>query len=161
VRLKALLEHFVVAGDGNGLHFMNLLPNALHLTLQAKYPHCSGYQFVLKQLGFTATYRERRCLLISRSTFISMLGAGLLQPHGSESGTRHSRDHIRRHACADVSPCPMHCASITNPEQSILSWVLCPTRCQAQYPFRESHTCRSKNYQKQDYQEKKNQHKPS
>jgi hypothetical protein len=28
------LEHFVVVEDGKGTHFMHLLPNALHLTLQ-------------------------------------------------------------------------------------------------------------------------------
>jgi hypothetical protein len=48
---KAALEHFVVVGDGKGWHFMHLLPNALRLSLQAKYLHCSGCHFELKQLG--------------------------------------------------------------------------------------------------------------
>jgi hypothetical protein len=34
---KRVLEYFVVVGDGKGSHFMHLLPNALHLTLQARY----------------------------------------------------------------------------------------------------------------------------
>jgi hypothetical protein len=50
------LEHFVVVGDGKGSHFMHLLPNALRLTLQTRYLHCSACQFELKQLGFTAAY---------------------------------------------------------------------------------------------------------
>jgi hypothetical protein len=44
-------------------------------------------------------------LLTARNTFISILRAVLLQPHGSESGTWHNRNLIRRHACADESPC--------------------------------------------------------
>jgi hypothetical protein len=88
----------------SGSHFMHLLPNALLLTLQARYPHCSGCHFELKQLGFTAAYRARQCLLTSRNKFISVLRAGILQTHGSESGTWHNRDLIRRHACADASP---------------------------------------------------------
>jgi hypothetical protein len=92
---------------------MHLLSNAPHLNLQAKYLHCSGCHFELKQLGFTAAYRARQCLLTSRNAFISILRAGLLQPHGSESGTWHNRDLIRRHACAESSPCTP-CASIRN-----------------------------------------------
>jgi hypothetical protein len=85
---------------------MHLLPNALHhLTLQARDLHCSGCHFELTQLSFTAAYRARQCLLISRNTFILILRAGLLQPHGSESGTWHNRDLIRRHACANASSC--------------------------------------------------------
>jgi hypothetical protein len=76
----------------------------MHLTFQARYLHCSGCHFELKQVGFTAAYRALQCLLTSRITFISILRAGLLQPHGSESGTWHNRDLIQRHACADVSP---------------------------------------------------------
>jgi hypothetical protein len=38
-------------------------------------------------------------------TVISILRAGILQPHGSESGTWHNRELIRRHECADASPC--------------------------------------------------------
>jgi hypothetical protein len=34
---KSALEYFVVVGYGKGSHFMHLLPNALHLTLQARY----------------------------------------------------------------------------------------------------------------------------
>jgi hypothetical protein len=70
------------------------------LTLQARYLHYSGCHFELKLLGFTAAYRAHQCLLISRNTFISILRAGLLQPHGSESGTWHNRDLI---LCADAS----------------------------------------------------------
>jgi hypothetical protein len=99
---KGGLEHFVVFGDGKGSHLMHLLLNALHRTLQARYLH--RCQFELKQLGSTAAYRARQCLLTSRNTFISILRAGLLQPHGSESGTWHNHDLIRRHACADASP---------------------------------------------------------
>jgi transcriptional regulator CtsR len=73
---------------------MHLLPSALHLTLQARYLHCSGCRFELKKLGFTAAYRARQRLPKSRNTFISILRAGLLQPHGSESGTWHNRDLI-------------------------------------------------------------------
>jgi hypothetical protein len=51
---KAVLEHFVVVGDGKRPHFTPLLQNALHLTLQARYLHCSGYHFELKQVSFTA-----------------------------------------------------------------------------------------------------------
>jgi hypothetical protein len=98
-------EHFVVVGDGEGSHFMHLLPNALHLTLQASYLPCRGCHFELKQLGFTAAYRARQCLLTSRYTFISIFRAWLLQPHRSESGTWHNRYLIRKHACADASPC--------------------------------------------------------
>jgi hypothetical protein len=89
---------------------MHLLPNALHLTLQARYLHCSGCHFELKQLGFTAAYRARHRLLTSRNTFISILRAGILQAHGSESGTWYNRDLIRRHACADDRPdrIPVH-----------------------------------------------------
>jgi hypothetical protein len=36
---KVVLEHFVVVEDGMGSHFMPLLQNALHLTLQARYLH--------------------------------------------------------------------------------------------------------------------------
>jgi hypothetical protein len=75
--------------------FMHL-PNALHLTLPTRYPHCSGCHFELKQAGFTAAYRARQHLLTSRSTFFSILRAGLLQPRGSESGTWHT---------PDASPC--------------------------------------------------------
>jgi hypothetical protein len=108
---KAGLEHFVVVGDGKGSHFMHLLPNALHLTLQARYLHSSGCHFELKQLGFTAAYRARKCLLIPRNTFISILRAGLLQPHGSESGTWHNRDLIRRVGLMDQSIFKVHGAS--------------------------------------------------
>jgi hypothetical protein len=72
-------------------HFVHLLPNALPLTLQSRYLHCSGCHFELKQVGFTAAYRARQGLLTSRNTFISILRAGLLQPHGSASGTWHNR----------------------------------------------------------------------
>jgi hypothetical protein len=34
---KAVLEHSVAVGDGKGSHFMPLLQNALHITLQARY----------------------------------------------------------------------------------------------------------------------------
>jgi hypothetical protein len=88
--------------DGKGPRFVHLLPNALHLTLQARCLHCSGCHFELKQLGFTAAYRALQCLLTSWNTFLSIFRAGLLQPHGSESGTSHSCDLIRRHACSDV-----------------------------------------------------------
>jgi hypothetical protein len=71
----AVLENFAVVGDGKGSHFMHLLPNALHLTLQARYLHCLGCHFELKQLGFPAVYRARQCLLTSRNTFISILRA--------------------------------------------------------------------------------------
>jgi hypothetical protein len=94
----------VVVGEGKGSQFMHLLWNALHLTLQARCHHCAGCTFELKQVGFTAAYRARQCLLTSRNTFISILRAGPLQPHGSESGTWHNRDLIRRHACADALP---------------------------------------------------------
>jgi hypothetical protein len=94
----------VVAGDGKGSHFMRLLLNALHLTLRAKHLHCSGCHFEIKQLGFTAAYRARQCLLTSRNTCFSILRAGTLQPRGSESGTWHNCDLIRRHACADALP---------------------------------------------------------
>jgi hypothetical protein len=76
------LEHFVVVGDGKGSHLMHLL----HLTLQARHLHCSGCHFELKQAGFTATYRPRQSLLTSRNTFILVLRAVILQPHGSASG---------------------------------------------------------------------------
>jgi hypothetical protein len=85
--------------------FMHLVLIALHLTLQARYPHCSGCHFELKQVGFTAAYRACQCLLASKNTFILIIRAGLLQPHVSESGTWHNRDLIRRHACVDASPC--------------------------------------------------------
>jgi hypothetical protein len=52
--------------------------------------------FELEQFGFTAAYPARQCLQTSGNTFILILRAGLLQPHGSESGTRHNRDFIRR-----------------------------------------------------------------
>jgi hypothetical protein len=51
---KAVLEHFVIVGVGDGSHFMPLLQNAVHLTLQARYLHCSGCHFELKQVGCTA-----------------------------------------------------------------------------------------------------------
>jgi hypothetical protein len=66
-------------------------------------PLLRRFHFELKQLGFTAAYRARQCLLTSRNTFISIRRAGLLLPHGSESGTWHNRDLIRRHARADAS----------------------------------------------------------
>jgi hypothetical protein len=49
--------------------------------------------FELKQVGFTATYRPRQCLLTSRKRFY-ILRAGLLEPHRSESCTWHNRDFI-------------------------------------------------------------------
>jgi hypothetical protein len=102
---STVLEHLKVVGYGKGSPFMHLLPIALHLTLEARYLHCSGCYFEFKRLGFTAAYRARQCLLTSRNTFISILRAGLLQPHGSESCTWHNHDHIRKRACADASPC--------------------------------------------------------
>jgi hypothetical protein len=93
-----------MVGDRKGWHLMHLLRNALHLTLQARCLHCSGCNFGIKQVGFTATYRPFECLLTSRKTLFSIFRAGLLEPHGSKSGTRHNRDLIRKHACADVSP---------------------------------------------------------
>jgi hypothetical protein len=83
-----VLEHLVMAGDGTGSQFMHLLRNALHLTLQARCHHCLGCHFELKQVGFTATYRPRQCLLTSRHTFFrySELGfwshTGLNLAHG-------------------------------------------------------------------------------
>jgi hypothetical protein len=74
---KAVGEHFVVVGDGKGSHFMHLLRKALHLTLQARYLHCLGCHFEVKQIGFTGAYQARQCLLTPRNTFISILGAGL------------------------------------------------------------------------------------
>jgi hypothetical protein len=90
--------------SGTGKGRISCICCRMHLTLLARYLPCSGCHFELKQLGFTAAYRARQCLLTKRNTFISILRAGLLQPHGSESGTWHSRDLIRRHACADASP---------------------------------------------------------
>jgi hypothetical protein len=95
---EAVLEHFVMVGDGKGSHFKHLLWNAQHLTLEARF-HCSGMHnsgchFDLKQVGFTATYLPRRCLLTSRNTFFPILRAGFLEPHGSESCTWHKRDLI-------------------------------------------------------------------
>jgi hypothetical protein len=89
---KTVLEYFVMVGDGKGSQFMHLLRNALHLTLQAR---CPGCRFELKQVGFTATYRPRQCLLTSRNTLFSIFRAGLLQPNGSESWTGHNRLLIR------------------------------------------------------------------
>jgi hypothetical protein len=60
---KVVLEHFVMVGDGRGSQFMR---NALHLTLQARCHTYPGCHFELKQVGFTATYRPRKCLLTSR-----------------------------------------------------------------------------------------------
>jgi hypothetical protein len=48
---KAILQHCLVVGDGKGSHFMHLLPNALHLTLQARYLHWSGCHVELMQLS--------------------------------------------------------------------------------------------------------------
>jgi hypothetical protein len=91
---KVVLEHFVMVWNGKGSQFMHLLQNALHLTLQARCQHCLGCHFELEQVGFTANYRPRQCLLTSRNTFFSIFGAGLLEPHGSESCTWHSHDLI-------------------------------------------------------------------
>jgi hypothetical protein len=85
---KADLEHFVVVGDGKGSQFMHLLRNALHLTLQARCHHFPGCHFELKQVGVTATYRPRQCLLTSKILFFrySELGfwshTGLNFAHG-------------------------------------------------------------------------------
>jgi hypothetical protein len=38
---EAVLEHFVGVGDGKGSEFMDLLQNALHLTLQGRHHPCS------------------------------------------------------------------------------------------------------------------------
>jgi hypothetical protein len=92
---KSGLEHFVMVGDGKGSPFMHLLQNALHLTLKARCHHCPGCHFELKQVGFPATYRPRQCLLTARNTFFSIFGAGLPEPHGSESCTWHYRDLLR------------------------------------------------------------------
>jgi hypothetical protein len=84
-----------MVGDGEGSQFRHLLWNALHLTLQASCHHCPGCHFELKHVGFTATYRPRQCLLISRNTKKSIFRAELLEPHGSESCTGHNRDLLR------------------------------------------------------------------
>jgi hypothetical protein len=84
-----------MVGDGKGSHFMHLLRNALHLTLQARCHNCPGCHFELKQVGFNATYRPRQCLLTSRNISFSIFRAALLEPHGSESCTWHNRDLIR------------------------------------------------------------------
>jgi hypothetical protein len=105
-----------MVGDGRGSQFMHMLRNALHLTLQARCHHCPGCHFELKQVGFTATYRPRQCLLTPRNTFFSIFRAGLLEPHGSEPCTWHNRDLIRTHACADATLCvPMWiaCSALT------------------------------------------------
>jgi hypothetical protein len=73
----------------------------LYLTLQARYLHCSGCHFELKQLGFTAAYRARQCLLTTINTFILILRARILQPHRSESRTWHNRDFLQRHVLTD------------------------------------------------------------
>jgi hypothetical protein len=81
---------------------MHLLRNALHLTHQAKCHHCLGCHFELKQVGFTATYRPRQCLLTSRNIKFSIFRAGVLEPHGSESCTWHNNHG--RYACAHATP---------------------------------------------------------
>jgi hypothetical protein len=81
---------------------MHLLPNALHLTLQARYLHCSGCHFELKQLGFAAAYQARQCLLTSRNTVIrySELGfcshTGLNLAHG-KIATLSGDEHLLTH----------------------------------------------------------------
>jgi hypothetical protein len=75
----------------------------LHLTLQARHPHCPGCHFELKLVGFTAAYRAHQCLLASTNTFSPIIRAGLLHLRGSESGAWHNRDLIRRQALADGS----------------------------------------------------------
>jgi hypothetical protein len=92
---KAVLEHFVMVGDGKGSQFMHLLRNALHLTLQARCHLCPGCHFELKQVGFTAAYRPRQCVRTSTNTFFPIFRAGLLEPHGSESCTWQNRDLIQ------------------------------------------------------------------
>jgi hypothetical protein len=92
---KSGSEHFVMVGDEKGSHFTHLLCNVLHLTLQARCLDCSGCQFELKQVSFTAIDRPSQCLLTSRNTLFLILIAGLLEPHGCESCTWHNRDRIR------------------------------------------------------------------
>jgi hypothetical protein len=83
----AVFEALCVGRVREGVTFMHLVLGALHLTLQARYPHCSGCHFELKQVGFTAADRARQSLLVSRNTFIySELGfcshTGLNLAHG-------------------------------------------------------------------------------
>jgi hypothetical protein len=94
IKQRVVLEKFVMVGDGKGSQFMRLLRNALHLTLQARCHHCPGCQFDLKQVGFTATYRPRQCLLKSRNTFFPIFRAGILEPHWSESCIWHNGDVV-------------------------------------------------------------------
>jgi hypothetical protein len=93
--------------SGTGKGRISRICCRMHCTSLSKpdFSFFSGCRFEieLKQLGFTAAYRARQCLLTSRNTFISKIRAGLLQQHGSESW--HNRDLIQRHACADATPC--------------------------------------------------------
>jgi hypothetical protein len=86
------------SGTGKGRN--SCICCGMHCTSLSQPRHrCPGCHFELKQASFTATYRPRQCLLTSKNTFFSICRAGLVEPHGSESCTWHSRGVVTLSMC--------------------------------------------------------------
>jgi hypothetical protein len=80
----------------------------MHCTSLSKPCHrCPSCHFELKQVGFTATYRPRQCLLTSRNTFFRYSELGFRSHTGLNLAHGVIATLSGHYACADATPCTM------------------------------------------------------